>query len=220
MRSSTQFVALAVTLLIYVCAVPAFAVMYPLEIFTNNGPYSDGTDVDLFMDVSNVGNEEGYTDFMFYNNSIVDCSITNIYFDDGSLLGIDAIENGPIGVVLFDTAVGGPGNLPGGGAIGFSADKEFNIGPVSPPSENGVNNIPAGEWVNINFALEYIVSENRWATLDDVLNELNDGTLRVGIHIQAFPGGSSESAVNVPEPATIGLLGLGGLWLLHRKRRV
>ncbi|MFH1371643.1 MAG: PEP-CTERM sorting domain-containing protein, partial [Planctomycetota bacterium] len=55
-------------------------------------------------------------------------------------------------------------------------------------------------------------------TLEDVIDELNNGTLRVGIHIIGLPDGSSESAILVPEPATMCLLGLGALGLLKKRR--
>ncbi len=70
-----------------------------------------------------------------------------------------------------------------------------------------------GEWVTIKFDLM------GGGTLDDVIDELSDGTLRIGIKVQSFPGGSSESGVNVPEPVTVALLGIGALFMLKRKRR-
>ena len=85
----------------------------------------------------------------------------------------------------------------------FSADSN------SPPPKYGVE---PGEWVAIHFDLQ------PQGTLEDVIGELSDGTLRIGIHLQGFAGGSSESAVNIPEPATLALLGLGALGIFRIKR--
>jgi len=54
-----------------------------------------------------------------------------------------------------------------------------------------------------------------------VLGELADGTLRIGIHVQGFATGGSESFVNVPlpEPATFGLLALGAVALVAARAR-
>jgi len=107
-----------------------------------------------------------------------------------------------------------PGELPGAGMIfpnfettlGFSADSD------PPPPSMGVE---PGEWLGVVFSLK------DGGDVYDVMQELSDGTLRIGIHVQAFLNGGvdSESFVALPEPATIALLGLGGLVLL-RKRRV
>ena len=96
--------------------------------------------------------------------------------------------------------------LPGSGTAsppfvttaGFSADSD----PPAQPS--GVN---PSEWVCIIFDLQL------GRTYADVLSELADGTLRIGIHVQGFSSGGSESLINVPEPGTALLLalGLGGL---------
>ena len=182
------------------------AVLYPFEIFTSNGAYADGSAVNIYMDVYNG---DGIAKFAFYNESSASCSITRVFFDDGTLLGIDDIENGP--GVLFEQVTTGPGDLPAGENLipPFAADREFNIGAEPPPYWNGINS--PDEWLIVTFELN--------GSLEDVLNELGNGILRVGIHIQGFSDGSSESAVNVPEPATICLLGLGGLALL-RKRKV
>ena len=37
-------------------------------------------------------------------------------------------------------------------------------------------------------------------TLQDVLDDLADGRLRIGLHAQGFAGGGSESFVNTPLP--------------------
>lgn len=141
-------------------------------------------------------------------------SITDVYFDDGSLLALASVENGPF--VNF-SQYASPPNLPGGSSInppfvttaGFLADSNP---PVQP---NGVN---PGEWLKINFTLQ----SSR--THANVISELTDGTLRIGIHVQGFDVGDSASFVNnpVPVPAAVwlfssGLLGLIGI--ARRKKR-
>jgi len=158
-----------------------------------------------------VYNGDATVSFEFHNNSIsplVDVAITDIYFDDGTLLAISGVTNGP-GVSLIQLAT--PEELPGATILvpPFETTDYFSAGADPPPPHYGVE---PGEWVIIHFNLQ----EN--GTLQHVLNELSDETLRIGIRIQAFPGGSSESAVNVPEPATICLLGLGALALLRKRR--
>lgn len=182
------------------------AAIYPFTIFTNNGNYYDDPGIDIYMD---VWNGDDVAKFTFYNDSTVQSSVTGIYFDDGVLIGATlGIINGS--GTLF--AEDGPANLPGGNLIGFNADREFNIGPEPSPPANGINNIGVGEWVTVEFNL-------LGGSLQDVLNELNDGTLRVGVHIQNFADGSSESAVNeIPEPATVLMFGLGGLALLKKRK--
>ena len=58
-------------------------------------------------------------------------------------------------------------------------------------------------------------------TYQDILQALHGGTDRIGLKVQAFSGGGSESFVNNPEPASVLLLGLGllGLALTRRRRR-
>ena len=182
------------------------AFVYQFEIFTDNGGYNDDPGVDVFMEVFNG---EGIASFKFFNDSTITSSITNIYFDDGSLLGIDTITNSA-GVSFSKD---GPANIPGADLLepDFVADREFNIGADPPPYHNGVNNPPPDEWVQVTFNLI------NGGTIDDVIDELNSGALRVGIHIQGFEDGSSESAVAVPEPASIFMLGLG-VFALRKKR--
>jgi hypothetical protein len=138
-------------------------------------------------------------------------SVTDVYFDDGSLLGISSITNGP-GVSFTQDA--SPPNLPGGNNIsppfqvtaGFLADSDPAVQP------NGVN---PGEWLKISFSLQ------SGGTFSDVINELSDGRLRIGIHVQGFSSGGSESFVNVPVPipAAVWLFGSGLLGLAGVARR-
>jgi hypothetical protein len=180
---------------------------FDFGIFTSNGPYHNSPLVDTYVVVSN--GQPAIVDFTFYNISAIQSSVAQIYFDDGSLLDIATITNGP--GTSFSEKYPGPGNLPGGELISFVADREFTIGALNPPPENGVN--PTADWVRIRYNL--VPGGN----LASVIGELQTGELRVGIHIIDLPGGSSESAIMiVPEPATMLLLGIGGLFLGKRKK--
>jgi hypothetical protein len=181
----------------------------------------------LFMDVYNSGNT---VKFRFRNEGDVHSSITGIWFDDGSLLGISTIidmeTNGHPDV---DFEPDGNQNLPGGSTMEypFVAITGFTIKSDQPPPTNGVESDDPvygnTEWVQIEFDLQ---ADQKLA---DVLAELMTGdpypTLRVGVHVQSFdtPFGTSESFVNlpyaVPEPMTICLFGLGGLALLRKRRK-
>ena len=182
----------------------------PLEIFTNNGSYNDSDNLHFFTIVSDPG--AGLVDFTFHNESFyneipVESSIARIYFQDGSLLNFAGITDGP-GTSFNQSAR--PRNLPSGKSLAppfiTTPELSFNSGPPRP--HNGIN---PGEWVRITFGIN-------GGTFADVIEKLNTGAMRIGAHIIAFPDGSSESAIAVPEPATISLLGLGILLLLKKRR--
>ena len=189
------------------CTVPVQAIIYPFEIFTTNGLYYDDPGLDLRME---VGNGEGIVEFTFFNYSTIDCSLARMYFDDGTLLGVTNITYST--GAKFSEIYPGPGNLPSGNLLdpNFVADREFSIGGEAAPSHKGIDN--PDEWIKVTFELI------NGGTLGDVINELNTSVLRVGAHVIAFPDGSSESALAVPEPATICLLGLGALTLIRKRR--
>ena len=209
--------------LVFLAAIAAFGVIpvsnvqanihrFYFDIFTENGPYCDDPRLNMYMEVSN--GEPEVVDFTFYNISTIGSSLAKIYFDDGVLLNIATITNGP-GTVFEQGASGA--NLPGGNLIGFVADREFTIGADPPPSQNGVNPAEPPEWVKIRFNLD------TGSDMEDVIAELYTGELRVGIHIISIDnltGGSySESALAViPEPATLSLLAIGAAALLRKRK--
>jgi len=185
---------------------------------TNNDPCNIAVgEAQLFVDVLNGGSE---VTFIFRNEGPDICSITDVYFDDGTLLeltglwDLDDPVGGPFGDPNVDFSPGAtPSELPGANLIfpafetslGFSADSD------PPPPSWGVE---PGQWLGVLFSLD----PN--GTPEDVIDELNDGTLRIGLHVQAFGNGGidSESFVNVPEPASMLLLTVGGLTLLRKRK--
>ncbi len=177
-------------------AAPASAATasYSFNCLTNTNAANCGIgEAQLFMDVSDTLVASQVL-FEFRNTGLAASSLTDIYFDDGTLLGIAQVFNG-IGVSFTPPAI--PGNLPGANnaspafqtTAGFSADSD------NPPPINGVN---PGEKVGILFNL---ISGKSFA---DVVNALGiaggANGLRVGVHVQSFGNDGSESFINAVSP--------------------
>jgi len=178
-----------------------------LSIFTDNGGYADGSQLNLYVEVTD---DSARARFEFHNESSVYCSIARIYFDDDSgLLSGPPDIAGSLGTSF--SLGGSPGHLPAGNDLSpaFQKPADFMASADSPAPTNGVNPTSApdpDEWVAIIFDLV-------GGSVINVLEALEDGSLRIGVHVIAFPDGSSESAA-APEPATMGLMLVGGLMLL------
>lgn len=162
--------------------------------------------------------------FRFYNSGADPSSITQIYFDDGpagtgALASFAAFDNSDPGVLFSAGAT--PGNLPGGNSISptFSATAGLTAGANAPPPHNGVN---PGESLGI---LANLAAAHNY---DDVLDAISSGALRIGLHVQAFESGGSESFITTPRTPPVvpapgsALLASIGLWTfqLLRRRRV
>ena len=141
--------------------------------------------------------------FTFRNIGPQDSTITDVYFDRGSLLGAAEIVN-PTGVLFSNPAK--PAQLSG---ADFVAD--FSAGSSPPPVPNGVD---PGETLAIIFNLDPDT------TLADILAAIGSRELSIGFKVQGFDSEGSESFI-VPEPAVMWLLGtaLIVLGLLGRKRK-
>jgi hypothetical protein len=145
----------------------------------------------LFVDVTPYGPNQVL--FTFTNTGPEVCSITDTYFDDGVLLiiaGLIDADDGTGGDSGVDFSVlADPEDLPAGELLsppfvtteGFSADAD-------PPSRH--NGVEPNESLGIIFDL--------YAGMDytDVISDLDSGALRVGLKVQSFATGSSESFVN------------------------
>lgn len=185
--------------------------VYTFFQITNNGNTNVGGQLKMEVNAGGPG-----VLFTFTNEVGTASSITDIYFDDGSLLAGPSVESQSAGVLFSSPA--SPGNLPGGGAVGFVTSQAFSADSNAPVSANGVN--AAIEWLTLGFTLQGT------QTVDDVISELAAGTLRVGLHVQAIgTTGGSESYVNVvPLPgaawAGLSLLGsMGGVGFFRSRRR-
>ena len=157
--------------------------------------------------------------FELFNKGRVDSSITDVYFDDGSLLGISSLidkDEGTGGHPGVDFSQGAsPGDLPGGNTIGFDVTAGFLADSDPAVPQNGIN---PGEWLGISFDLKTD------ASFDDVISQLGDGQLRIGLHVQSIGTiGGSESFVNnmtvIPIPSAVWLLGAGMVGLVGLRRK-
>ena len=192
------------------------------NISANNVANAAAGEAQLFVEVIDAGS--GQVSFRFYNVGPVASSIADVYFDDGSLLGIATLVDADDGVggdpgVDF-SQYASPANLPGANnavppfvaTAGFTADSD------APAQPNGVN---PGEQLIVIFDLQGT------QTYADVLAELDSGALRIGIHVQGFADGGSESFVNnghdngVPDGGTTTLLlGMAMLALEGLRRKI
>jgi hypothetical protein len=206
--------ALGALLAVVVLVGSAEAVPISFSCITGNSAANCGTgEAQLVGTVTDAG--PGQVRFTFANTGPVASAISDLYFDDGTLLALSSVENQP-GVAFTQWAV--PVNLPGGELLAppFQTTKGFSADSNVPIQINGVN---PGESVSILFTLF------SGLTLSDTVLALHTGALRIGVQMVAFgdigqhtcdeghPCGGAESFVNrpvpVPEASVLALFGFG-----------
>ena len=208
-------------------AAQAHALRFSFENITNNNPLDAAAgefqlyvDVDITEDTDKVLFTFGVDDIDPY----ADMFIEGIYFDDeNTLSGIEQLIQGHhVQFTKNEVNKVRPRNLPGGNELtpSFKAIEKFSADADAP--SGGGNGIDRGEILGMVFSL------NDGLNYEDLITALSlggdDGGMRVGLKIQGFEGGGSESFVSnatpVPEPASMLLLGSGlmGLALIGRRR--
>ena len=135
----------------------------------------------LSVSVFDIGGDQ--VNFTFFNNVGIASSVSEIYFDDGTLLGLSKVANDPISFLgdpdfteFTTNGSANPGNLPGGenlllpfeATAGFSADAQGN---------------PAKGLNRANEVLQMIFDLQAGKTVADVIADLNSGALRIGLHV-------------------------------------
>ncbi len=152
----------------------------------------------LTVEVTDLGGSN--VAFRFLNTGLPAASISEVYFDDGTLLGLSSVVHSAGRPWTGGSA--SPPNLPGGNSISpaFQTTAGFLAESNPSPSLNGVR---PGEWLDVFFTLQ------GGGTIADILDELTTGELRIGMHVIAFASGGSESFVNnpIPVPAAVWLFG-------------
>jgi hypothetical protein len=134
---------------------------------------------------------------------------SQVLFDDNGYLSAPSVNINNVGTVNFS---GGAGNaqLPQGGN-NFTTDYAFS----RVPGAGNANGIQAPETLGVRFTGNYT----------NVLTALNSGALRLGIHVQALPGGASDSYISsntqdTPEPLTMLAAGAAvGFGTMFKKQR-
>lgn len=154
-----------------------------INITTNNKYEALIGEAYLFVNLSDPDLVNNQITFTFINKCPGDPSITDVYFEDSGLIGISSIKSS-LGVSFSQNA--DPTNLPGGDNLiwsfttsaGLSADSDF------PEQSNGVN---PGEWLGITFDIN---------SSSNIIGDITARNLRIGIYVQGFFSGDSESFIN------------------------
>lgn len=209
---STLKTALVIAALLLVSA-PAQADSFNFTCITNNSATDCGIGAAQLSVNVTAGPGAGQVQFQFLNNGSGASSITDVYFQVGGFVTSPLTITSSVGVSF--SVVASPGNLPGGNPIGFTTTSQLTADSNPPVQPNGVN---PGEWLTI------VANLNGTQTFADLIQAMNNGTVVVGIHVQGFASGGSESMVNRPptnvaEPGSLALLASGLLGLVGFVRR-
>jgi hypothetical protein len=162
------------------------------------------------FNVINQGGTVFFDIFNYGNVAAPDMFISKVFFDDNGYLSQPWVNaNNNVGQVAFKGEAS-KDQLPQGGKS-FTTDYSFTRN----PGNGNANGIQGGEKVQLAFVGNY----------NNVLAALTDGTLKIGLHVQALPNDKSDSYISsntqdTPEPLTMLAAGAAvGFGTMFKKQR-
>jgi hypothetical protein len=166
----------------------------------------------LLLEVSPMGS--GQANLIFSNNGPEHSVLSQIYFDavPELNLSVTAINNGS--GVGFQLDPNKPKNLPAGQGLDVIFISDLTLSARNPQPANGIS-----PYESLELILKY---DDTY----DLVGALANKDLRVGLHVQGYASGYSESFLNgenpqetVPEPGTISILFVGAFVLRWFRQR-
>lgn len=158
------------------------------DVFSFTGINANEVDVtnQLSLDVSQTGNT---VDFKFTNAlGGNEAFIGHFYFDFiGANLFTSLTQTGQSGIVSFAGDPDSSQNFPEGN----------NLIPPFTTDADAKRNQGASNGVQLG---EYVIFQAMLSSADDINALLNTGDLRIGLHMQGYDSGGSDSYVTVPNP--------------------
>lgn len=177
----------------------------------SNGHAQATGESQLHMDVSSLGT--GQASLVFSNTGPEASVISSIYFDFVPELNLSLVAINDGDGVDFQTCRVRPRNLPAGQGLDHVFISDLGVAAGNPKPCKGIN-----PYESLELIMSYDASYN-------LFGALGNEDLRVGLHVQGFAGGYSESFISihtgeetVPEPGTLSILLVGGFVLRWLRR--
>jgi len=231
-KSPILFPIVALALLLGILSSQGYAAMEEYGFVCATTGIPADVETQFTVEVTDEGVAAGQVLFKFSNVGDIASSVTDVYFRDGTLLGIsdliDINQNAPTWLgwgnsndLPVDFSIGpvSPPYLPGGGTLGFRDPTAtfFATDSDDPIRPNGVG---LGESLGVVFNL--LPDKDIESVFTALALGNRDGGLRIGLKVQGIgPADLSGVFLNiVPVPAAflLGALGLGVAGLKLRKR--